>query len=87
MKFLRRVINNWFNFAIHRHVYNTVYSVLSECLWKNFTGNLGGIQTHDLLLRVHRILAGLSSSGKLGGLEVKMSALVSRRSWVAESPV
>ena len=27
-----------------------VYSVLSECLWKNFTGDSGGIRTHDLLL-------------------------------------
>ena len=26
------------------------YSVLSKCLWKNFTGNSGGIRTHDLLL-------------------------------------
>ena len=42
MKFLRRVINNC--------VYSTAYSVLSECLWKNFTGDSGGIQTHDLLL-------------------------------------
>ena len=39
---------------------------------------------------LHRILAGLSSSGKLGGPEVKTSAPVSRRSWVwipPESPV
>ena len=39
---------------------------------------------------LYRILAGLSSSGKLGGREVKTSALVSRRSWVRiapESPV
>ena len=50
MTFLRRVINNWFNFAIHQRVYSTVYSVLSECLWKNFTGDSGGIRTHDLLL-------------------------------------
>ena len=37
-----------------------------------------------------RMLAGQSSSGKLGGREVKTSALVSRRSWVRflpESPV
>ena len=34
MKCLRRVLNNWFNFALHRRVYSTVYSVLSECLWK-----------------------------------------------------
>ena len=34
MKFLRRVINSWFNFALHRRVYSTAYSVLSECLWK-----------------------------------------------------
>ena len=32
-------------FALHRRVYNTVYSVLSECLWKkNFTGDSGGIR-------------------------------------------
>ena len=31
---------------------------------------------------LHRILAGQLSSGKLGGQEVKTSALVSRRSWV-----
>ena len=31
---LRRAINNLINFALHRHVYSTVYSVLSECLWK-----------------------------------------------------
>ena len=40
--------------------------------------------------RVCRILAGLLSSGKLGGREVKTSASVSRRSWVwipPESPV
>ena len=69
---------------------------------KNFTGDSGGNRTHDLLLTsadiltsrppslLDRILAGLSSSGKLGGREVKMSALVSRRSWVrilSESPV
>ena len=39
---------------------------------------------------LYRILAGLSSSGKLVGREVKTSALVSRRSWVRippESPV
>ena len=39
---------------------------------------------------IYRILAGLSSSGKLGGREVKTSALESRRSWVwipPESPV
>ena len=47
MEFLRRVINNWFNFAMHRCVYSTTYSVLSECLKKNFTGD---IRTHDLLL-------------------------------------
>ena len=41
--------SNWFNFALHRRVYSTVYSVFSECLWKNFTGDLGGIRTHDLL--------------------------------------
>ena len=37
-----------------------------------------------------RILAGQSSSGKLGGREVTTSALVSRRSWIripSESPV
>ena len=51
IKFLRRVINNWFNFALHWRVYSTVYSVLSECLWKkNFRGDSGGIRTHDLLL-------------------------------------
>ena len=32
------------------------------------------------------VVAGLSSSGKLGGLEVKTSALVSRRSWVRIPP-
>ena len=38
-------------FSLHRRVYSTVYSVLSECLWKkNITGDLGGIRTHDLLL-------------------------------------
>ena len=26
--------------------YSSVYSVLSECLWKNFTGDSGGIRTH-----------------------------------------
>ena len=39
---------------------------------------------------IYRILAGLSSSGKLGGREVKTSALVRRRSWIRippESPV
>ena len=35
---------------VHRRVYSTVCSVLSECLWKNFTGDSGGIRTHDLLL-------------------------------------
>ena len=45
MKFLRRVINNWFNSALH-----DVYSVLSEWLWKNFTGDSGVIWTHDQLL-------------------------------------
>ena len=74
---------------------------------KNFTGDSGGIRTHDLLLTsadvltsqppslpddplLYRILAGLSSSCKLGGREVKTSALVSRRSWdriPPESPV
>ena len=34
---------NWFNFDLR------VYSVLSECLWKKFTGDSGGIWTHDLL--------------------------------------
>ena len=37
----------------------------------------------------YKILAGQSSSGKLGGREVKTSALISRRSWVRiplESP-
>ena len=34
MKFLHRVINNWFNFALHRRMYSTVYSVLSGCLRK-----------------------------------------------------
>ena len=38
------------NFALHQHVYNTAYSVLSECLWKKFTGDSGGIRTHDLRL-------------------------------------
>ena len=47
MKFLRRVINNWLNFALHRRVYSAVYSVLSECLWRDS----GGIRTHDLLLK------------------------------------
>ena len=39
---------------------------------------------------MYRILAGLSSSSKLSGREVKTSALVSKRSWVRippESPV
>ena len=31
-------------------MYSTVCSVLSECLWKNFTGDSGGIRTHNLLL-------------------------------------
>ena len=60
---------------LHQRVYSTVYSVLFECLWNPL---------------LHRILAGLSSSGKLGGPEVKTSALVSRRLWVRippESPV
>ena len=56
MKFLRRVINNWFKFALHQCVYSTVYSVLSECLWKNFTGDSGGIRTHDLLLTTADVL-------------------------------
>ena len=50
MKFLRRVINNWFHFALHQRVYSTAYSVVSECLWNSFTGDSGGIRTHDLLL-------------------------------------
>ena len=41
------------------------------------------MQTIHLL---YRILAGQSSSGKLGGREVKTSALVSRRSWVRILP-
>ena len=43
---MRRVINNWFNVVL----YTDVCSVLPECLWKNFTGNSGGIRTHDILL-------------------------------------
>ena len=35
---------------VHRRVYSTVCSVLSECLWKNVTGDSGGIRTHDILL-------------------------------------
>ena len=27
-------MNNWLNFPLHRRVHSTVYSVLSECLWK-----------------------------------------------------
>ena len=56
MKFLRRMINNWFNFALHRRVYSTAYSVLSECLWINFTWDSGGIRTYDLLLTKGDIL-------------------------------
>ena len=41
MKFLRRLINNQFNFALRRRVYGTVYSVLSECLWKKPHRRLG----------------------------------------------
>ena len=41
MKFLRQVTNNWLNFALHRRVYSTVYSVLSECLWKKLHRRLG----------------------------------------------
>ena len=41
MKLLRWVINNWFNFALHVH---------RRVCEKTFTGNSGGIQTHDLLL-------------------------------------
>ena len=43
-------LTNWFNFALHRRVYSTAYSVLSECLWTNFTGDSSGIWTHHLLL-------------------------------------
>ena len=39
----------YFSFALHRRVHSTVYSVLSECLWKNFTGDSGGIRTHVIL--------------------------------------
>ena len=35
---------------------------------------------------LYKILAGVSSSGKLGGREVKTSALVSRRQWVRIPP-
>ena len=45
-----RLINNSFKFAQHQCVYSTAYTVLSECLWKNFTGDSGGIRTHNLLL-------------------------------------
>ena len=41
MKFVRRVINNWFNFVLHRRVYSAVYSVLSECLWTKLHSRLG----------------------------------------------
>ena len=41
MKFLRRVTNNWVNFALHQCVYSTVYSVLSECLGKKLYKRLG----------------------------------------------
>ena len=54
--------------------------------YNNFQ-NISKISWNPLL---YRILAGLSSSGKLGGREVKTSALVSKRSWVRippESPV
>ena len=40
MKLLHWVINNWFNFALHQR---------SVC-GNNFTGDSGGIRTHDLLL-------------------------------------
>ena len=35
--------------VLYRRAYSTVDSLLSECLWKTFTGDSGGIQTHDLL--------------------------------------
>ena len=50
MKFLRRVINNWFNFALTP----TCIALYTQCFpsvcVKNFTGDSGGIRTHDLLL-------------------------------------
>ena len=33
MKFLRRVINNWFNFALHRRVYSTVNWIFVLGIW------------------------------------------------------
>ena len=50
MKFLRRVINNWFNFALHRRVFTALYTqCFPSVCGKNFTGDSGGIRTHDLL--------------------------------------
>ena len=40
------IINKNCIFSLYRRVYSTVYSVLSECLWKN----LHRIRIHDLLL-------------------------------------
>ncbi len=42
---LQHAVYNWFNLVLY-----TVCSVLSECLQNNFTGDSGGIRTHDLLL-------------------------------------
>ena len=51
MKFLRRVTNNWFNFALHRRVYSTcILSAFRVSVEKNFTDDSGRIRTHDLLL-------------------------------------
>ena len=47
---MHRVINNWFNFA-YTDVCIALYTqYFPSVCGKNFTGDSGGIQTHDLLL-------------------------------------
>ena len=50
LKFLHRVINNWFNLP-YTDVYLALYiGCFPSVCGKNFTGDSGRIQTHDLLL-------------------------------------